>query len=206
MKYLKTVIIATFMVIFSSVGMAQTDDELTKSLDSYMRTYPQSHLRDLYKFCFQDFFGLEHLLTDSLAAARYIEKEVASMGQDPSPEINNMPTLTGRYVRVDLNLVRTGKLSVGALVSAMFRSLDEEHGVTPQRLEEWKQQWERILLCLKNVENQPLNYDEDLTEITTLLDSGKYATHHSRHFNETYRQHYRIVSRKAFENLIQLKE
>lgn len=165
-------------------------------LQMYMKQYPQSQLRDVYKFCFQDFWGLEHLLSDSMGAVRYINYELEhSDSADWQRPLFCYPLPLNNYVRVDINYVRQGIIPMGTLVSAMLQSAQNE----TCDIDQWRSRWISILQMLKQIEPQPQNYDEDLAEITELLDSGRYACHHSRLFNTTYRQHYRIVRRDIFE-------
>ena len=165
-------------------------------LQMYMKQYPQSQLRDVYKFCFQDFWGLEHLLSDSMGAVRYINYELEhSDSADWQRPLFCYPLPLNNYVRVDINYVRQGIIPIGVLVSAMLQSAQDE----TCDIDQWRSRWISILQMLKQIEPQPQNYDEDLAEITELLDSGRYACHHSRLFNATYRQHYRIVRRDIFE-------
>ena len=168
-------------------------------LQMYMQQYPQSQLRDVYKFCFQDYWGLEHLLSDSLGAVRYIEYELAhSDSSDWQRPLFCYPLPQNNSVRVDINYVRQGIIPMGLLVSAMLQSNSD----ATADIALWRERWESILQLLKPVEPQPQNYDADLAEIAALLESGRYACHHSRLFNDAYRQHYRIVRRDVFERLL----
>ncbi len=167
-------------------------------LSMYMQRYPQSQLRDVYKYCFQDFFGIEHLITDSAAAARYIEYEINNSDTaDWQRPLFYYPLLLNRYVRVDINYVRRGIIPLETMVSAMLRSAKPVE-YDPER---WYSRWQTLSVYLKN-HNKPLNYEEDCQLIEQTIKSGKYAVHHSRLFNETYRQHYRIVNRYVFEAML----
>ena len=46
-------------------------EDLQPMVQVYMDRFPESDLRDLYKYCFQDFFGPEHLISDSLGGELY---------------------------------------------------------------------------------------------------------------------------------------
>ncbi len=166
----------------------------------YMHCYPQSQLRDVYKYCFQDYFGLEHLMSDSLAAVRYIEAEIRSADStDWQRPLFYYPLLKNNYVRVDIGYVRQGVIPLATMVSAMLHSsqpVDYDAG-------QWHKRWQSLLALLNNPHcKKPLNYEEDYQFIEQTIKSGKYAVHHSRLFNETYRQHYRIVRRDVFEQML----
>ena len=169
-------------------------------LSRYMQRYPQSQLRDVYKYCFQDCFGLEHLLTDSLAAVRYIEYELNnSDSSDWQRPLFYYPLLKNNYVRVDINYVRQGIIPLGTLVSAMLCSSQPAN----YDAEQWHKHWQSLLQMLNSPNTpKPLNYDEDSQLIEQTIKSGNYALHHSRLFNETYRQHYRIIRRDVFEKML----
>ncbi len=166
----------------------------------YMQRYPQSQLRDVYKYCFQDCFGLEHLMSDSMAAVRYIENEIRSADStDWQQPLFYYPLLRNNYVRVDIGYVRQGIIPLGTLVSAMLQSSQP----VDYDVEQWHNRWQSLLELLKNPYcKKPLNYEEDYQLIEQTIKSGKYALHHSRLFNETYRQHYRIVRRDVFEQML----
>ena len=166
----------------------------------YMQRYPQSQLRDVYKYCFQDCFGLEHLLSDSMSAVRYIEYELNNADTaDWQLPLFYYPLLKNNYVRVDINFVRQGIIPLGTLVSAMLRSSQP----VDYDAEKWRNRWHSLLGLLNNPHClKPLNYEEDYQLIEQTIKSGQYAVHHSRLFNETYRQHYRIVRRDVFEEML----
>ena len=169
------------------------------SLQDYMNAYPQSQLCDVYKFCFQDKFGLEHLLTDSVAAMAYIEHEMESADStDWQKPLFYYYLLDSNYVRVDLNYIRQGYFSKETLVAAMLHSSSTK-AIDSVDVAHWRIQWHGILSQLQDVTPRPLNYVEDSIMIEQMLDSGQYATHHSKLFNGTYCQHYRIVRRDVFE-------
>ena len=41
-----------------------------------MQSYPKSRLLDLYKSCFQDFMGAEHLVSDRQRVKAYLDEEL----------------------------------------------------------------------------------------------------------------------------------
>lgn len=194
-------LLLSFMVLHNARG--QNDSVDTRLLQDYMWRYPQSQLRDVYKFCFQDYFGLEHIMSDSIAAIRYIESEIANT--DPShwqhPPFVYPLTLKGDYVRVDINYVRLGVIPIGTLVSAMLHS-NRKNTDDIAMLSMWKERWSSLLRCLEDVYPRPLNFESDREYIDKLLSEGGYALHHSELFNKTYQQHYRIVRRDVFIRLL----
>ena len=95
-----------------------------EALKQYAERYSAAESQDLYKLVFQDLYGPGHLITDSVSCYRYIEREV---NEQCINEITTFPlyeyTLCdSNFVRVNLYLVRWGKLSLEQLVSAVLRS------------------------------------------------------------------------------------
>lgn len=192
------------ILLFSAIALplhAQTTQEKTKdALQGYMTRFPQSQLCDVYKFYFQDIMGIEHLLTDSMAAVRYIENEMthADSADWQNPLFYYPTGVNGNYIRVDINYIRSGIIPMDVFVSAMLRSVrDKEESVGLQR--SLRLEWRRTMNVLKTVEPQPLNWHADSLAIERLMESGGYAMRHSALFNRTYRQHYRIIRRDIFE-------
>lgn len=95
-----------------------------EALMRYAEQYTVAEPADLYKLVFQDQYGPGHLITDSLSCVRYIQKEIE---QQCVNEITTFPlyeyTLCdSNFVRVNLYLVKWGKISLQQLVSALLRS------------------------------------------------------------------------------------
>lgn len=95
-----------------------------EALMRYAEQYTAAEPADLYKLVFQDQYGPGHLITDSLSCVRYIQKEIE---QQCVNEITTFPlyeyTLCdSNFVRVNLYLVKWGKISLQQLVSVLLRS------------------------------------------------------------------------------------
>ena len=45
-------------------------------VNNQLQTYPRSRLLDLYKSCFQDFMGAEHLVSDRQRVKDYLDEEM----------------------------------------------------------------------------------------------------------------------------------
>ena len=115
-----------FLLLWPIVVVAQIP--CNEALIRYAERYPAAEPTDLSKLVFQDLYGPGHLITDSLAAVRYISKEVDEMA-DPRPNGTPFPLFEytlcdSNYVRVNLLLVKWGKISCEQLVSAVLRSAE----------------------------------------------------------------------------------
>lgn len=93
-----------------------------EALIQYSQHYPAAEATDLYKLVFQDLYGPGHLLTDSLAAVRYISKEVAEMKDTNIFPLYEYTLCDSNFVRVNLILVKRGVIPLEKLVSALLRS------------------------------------------------------------------------------------
>lgn len=196
-------LVALVAVALPAEGDAQewpTTEDLQPMVQVYMDRFPESDLRDLYKYCFQDFFGPEHLISDSLGAANYIEYELTHSDVDDwkQPLFFYPLGLMGNYVRVDINYVKQGIIPMDVFVSALLRGCDEVPS-GGEKMDYWKNLWERIAATAMMVTPRPGNWEADSKAIAEILADGRYALHHSSRFNSSYRQHYRIIRADIFE-------
>lgn len=187
----------SYFTIFFSIAMnAQSD--CRSVLQRYMDEYPASDLCDVYKFCFQDIFGPAHLTLDSASAIMYIRSELEKSKTLGGPDYQ-YAGCEGNYVRVNLALVKNGKLSADQLADCLRRSIAQPH---PMSVEEWKAKWNMLENILADMKPQPGHFALDSESIRSLLNRGGYTVHHSFSFNTAYNFHYRIIRRDIFENEI----
>lgn len=95
-----------------------------EALMAYTERYPEAEPTDLYKLVFQDLYGPGHLLTDSTAALRYINAELATMTDSSCFPLYEYTLCDSHFVRVNLSLVQNGTLSAEQLADAMVRSAE----------------------------------------------------------------------------------
>lgn len=94
------------------------------ALIAYAERYPAAEPQDLYKLVFQDLYGPGHLLTDSIAAVRYIGREVDEMPDSTSLPLYEYTLCDSHFVRVNLLALKRGTLQLGPFVSALLRSAE----------------------------------------------------------------------------------
>ena len=71
-----------------------------------METYPKSRLLDIYKSCFQDYMGAEHLVSDRQRVKVYLDEELQSTSLDSLLTWLYEPCgVNGRYVRVSIRAI-----------------------------------------------------------------------------------------------------
>ena len=203
----------TFMAACTS-RPAVRDSGDGEALARYMEIYPEAHLQDIYKSCFQDVFGVAHLISDTQACVRYLENEMKVMddamevvGESFSVTVVNglrvsdyeytMPD--SHFVRVDLHAVADGRVPKDLLVEVLMESAATP---APMTQAEWAARWQELRVAADALEPRPEDYMREAAEIDSLLAEGKYVWHHSRRYNEVYHPHYRLVRRDLFESRI----
>ncbi|MBO4811952.1 MAG: hypothetical protein J5552_10400 [Prevotella sp.] len=198
--------------IFLSLLLLLSGCALAQDIQSFIRQqmvlYPKSHVLDLYKSCFQDYMGAEHLVSDRERVKAYLDEELATTDTSDLLEWLYEPCgIKGQYVRVSLRAVKEGLLTEDMLLDAFIRSANMKR----PSVKSWSRKWHKIIgtidkmrpahrdaLLAKNL-NLP-DYDREKQFIDSLLSVGKYAISHSSDYREAYHPHYRIVERHIFES------
>ena len=76
---MKKTIIAVLAMLFSVTLSAQ---DIQGFVTKQMQTYPKSRLLDIYKSCFQDYMGAEHLVSDRERVKAYLDEELQTTSLD----------------------------------------------------------------------------------------------------------------------------
>ena len=204
MNILRSLILAC---IFSSIfafwpGFALSQDKnfqekVEKAAKWQMENYPKSRLLDLYKNFFQDKFGPGHIVADTASAGSYIRRELT--GVKGKSQVNYVETTgwEGKFVRVDMALLKDNIVSYPAFFDAFIKSTGEAEF---PGIEQWSAEWKKIESIVRQLYPQIPNASEDSASIDKLLRSGNYAIHHSEEYSKAYDPHYRLISRKIYEN------
>lgn len=169
-------------------------------LNQQMSTYPKSHLIDIYKSCFQDYLGAEHLVANREQVKAYLDEELNSIEIDDLPEWRYEPCgPKGRFVRVSLRAIKEGLIAEDALLDAFIRSANaaKRHSVNS-----WRREWHKIMGTIDQMALNLPDYNREKQFIDSILSVGKYAVSHSADYREAYHPHYRIVERSIFEREI----
>ena len=161
-----------------------------------LQQYPEARLLDIYKSCFQDYMGAEHLVSDTAAVKSYLDQELATTTADGLlPWYWEPCGIYGNYVRVSLRAVHEGYITADALLDAFIASAD---GACRPAVADWAAQWKIIIKVLDQMNLNLPDYDEDKRFIDSVLSQGKYAISHSSNYRDAYAPHYRIVRRDLF--------
>lgn len=175
---------------------------ITKAVETQVKTYPASTLKDLYKSFFQDAFGPGHLMSNSADAEKRMRDYLESECKVAKTEGNLCPDyeLTGshgRFYRVNLSVINDGRVPVDVFMAAFMKSASQ---FSLPKQEDWKAEWNTILSIIGKMGIHFKNQAEDAEAIQKLLDEGKYASRHSMEYNEAYHPHYRLIEKSIFES------
>ena len=76
---MKNIALVTICLFCTIVLQAQDIDGF---VNKQLQTYPQLRLLDLYKSCFQDYMGAEHLVSDRQRVKAYFDDELNTTSID----------------------------------------------------------------------------------------------------------------------------
>ena len=165
-----------------------------------METYPKSRLLDIYKSCFQDYMGAEHLVSDRQRVKAYLDEELQTTSLDDlMPWYYETCGIDGQYIRISIRAVKENLITEDLLLDAFIRSANSEKRPS---VESWRDQWHKIFGTIDPMNLSLPNYQQDCEFIDSILTVGKYAISHSPEYREAYRPHYKIVERGIFEREI----
>ena len=128
MKFLFKILLPSWAIL--SLGSCHSsikpdvDVPCADALIAYAGQYPEAEPTDLYKLVFQDLYGPGHLITDSASCAVYIQKEVDGMEATALFPLFEYTLCDSNFVRVNLKLVKDGRISVRELTHAVLCSAE----------------------------------------------------------------------------------
>ena len=193
----RRIILLFFSLMLSILASAQ---DIQTFVQKQMETYPKSRLLDIYKSCFQDYMGAEHLVSDRQRVKAYLDEELQSTSLDSLMTWLYEPCgVDGRYVRVSIRAIKEGLIKEDMLLDAFIRSANTSER---RSIESWRDRWHVIIGTIEQMQLQLPNYDKDKQFIESILSAGKYAISHSPEYREAYHPHYRIVEKGIFEREI----
>ncbi len=176
----------------------KTELAIRHSVERQLQEYPKSTLKDLYKSFFQDVYGPGHLINDTAAAKNYLMHELGSY-QQPEGKTAEPTGYRHNYYRVNLSVIKNNIVPFDLFFDAFLQSARE---LKPVSIDEWKKEWQYIESVIRSMHLSLPGYEHDNNEITKQLNEGTYVGHHSRRYNDAYKPHYRIISTKAYHNII----
>ena len=194
---MRRILLLSFSLMLSIFASAQ---DIQTFVQKQMETYPKSRLLDIYKSCFQDYMGAEHLVSDRQRVKAYLDEELQSTSLDSLMTWLYEPCgVDGRYVRVSIRAIKEGLIKEDMLLDAFIRSANTSER---RSIESWRDRWHVIIGTIEQMQLLLPNYDIDKQFIESILSVGKYAISHSPEYREAYHPHYRIVEKSIFEREI----
>lgn len=194
---MKKILVFSIMLLLSASMSAQ---DIVGFVNRQMESYPQSRLLDIYKSCFQDYMGAEHLVSDKDRVKAYLDEELNTTTLDElMPWYYEPCGIDGNYVRVSIRAVKEEIMTEDLLLDAFIRSANNPRRPT---IEAWRDRWHEIIGTIDEMHLNLPNYLEDKQFIDSVLSKDKYAISHSPEYREAYHPHYRIVERGIFEQEI----
>lgn len=201
----KVCLLNILMACVAMMGYTQTREVYEDSVDvecvmvavdAMMRDYPDATLQDVYKSCFQDYFGVAHLLGRREQVYNYICSELCANDYVEGARYYEPCGWQANYYRVYLNAIKERYITADILTDAFMASAPE---VAPLVTEKWVAQWTAIENVVREHYPDLYNLEVDSQAIKELLSQGKYVMHHSRRYNASYHPHYRIIRKDVFE-------
>lgn len=175
---------------FAQDENARMEERAIRELCFYMvRNYPMATLQDIYKTCYQDFFGAEHLMNDTAAARRYLEQELEECkGLKDFGMPEQEPTgFRHRYTRVSIECVLNGDMTLEQLLEKFIAAASQPEKPSGS----WEQEWSRIERIA--LQTNPEWHDQELQAGLQQAAKLSRAVRHSDTFRSAYHPHYRIV-------------
>ncbi|MFW5774571.1 MAG: hypothetical protein ACOCWD_07795 [Tangfeifania sp.] len=185
------IFLTAFNTIISMHG--PNEDRIKKAIFAELNYYPEAHLRDIYKNFFQDAYGPGHLIPDTTHAGEYLNVVL----KEPIEDIVTWQAIgpSNDYYRINLQLVKDGILPRNVLLNAMVESAPLARNPD---IETWKKEWQKTLSVIDELNLQFPNFEKDKQLINNTLSKGEVTIHHSEHYKNTYKRHYRIVHKTVF--------
>jgi hypothetical protein len=183
------------IALIMSVAISAQDIE--GFVNRQLQSYPKSRLLDIYKSCFQDYMGAEHLVSDRKSVKAYLDEELNTTSLDElMPWYYEPCGIESCYYRVSIRAIKEGIITEDQLLDAFIRSANSE---TRPSVESWSDRWHMIIGTIDQMKLDLPDFQEDKQFIDSVLSVGKYAISHSPDYRNAYHPHYRIVEKRIFE-------
>ena len=158
--------------------------------------YPLMEIQDVYKLVHQAALGSEHAVSDTAAALRWMEREIASLADGPDDPLFDPLTPDSQLVRVHLRPYLAEGGDPDALVRAFVETANTYPG-SEERLRRFWQYAERSAAA----GTLPFSPDAMATFLAKQAEAGYPAVHHSARYEAAYAPAYRVVARHHLDTL-----
>ena len=149
----------TFLSIALLCALTLHAQGIEKFVKWQMETYPESRLLDIYKSCFQDYMGAEHLVTDSERVKAYLDQELETTTLDELlPWYYEPCGIDSNYYRVSIRAIKEDIITEELLLDAFVRSANS---VERPSVESWRDKWHVIIGTIDQMELGLPHYQQD---------------------------------------------
>ncbi len=154
-----------------------------------MKKYPKLQIQDLYKLAYQAAMGNEHLMSDTAAARKYLEDELAAVDTLYDEPLIEYIVSDSSIARVNLRAMKKQKINSEKLFNMMILTASS----VKQSTELLRQFWSDVE---KLAEDGCIPFKkEDVKDYFRTKElEGFPVLHHSKIVHEEYRPAYRIVA------------
>lgn len=156
----------------------------------HLARYPAMQVEDVYKLAHQACLGSEHAVRDRAQAERWLERELAQIGDGPQEPTIDPISPDGRIVRVHLRAFVAAGGDATDLLDAFVRTANGFRG-SPERL---RSSWATVE-ALAAGGSLPFSRADAAAFGRRADAAGFPAVHHSAAFGAAYRPAYRVVAR-----------
>lgn len=188
-------ILVTFLCALALSLQAQNKNQVKRFVLYQVNKYPKIHLTDIYKSCYQDYLGSEHLISSKDVSKQYISKELDNLNKNRTAQNFEKCGLKGNYIRVDLQVINEGLLDIDTLNNWFV----ESSKMSPHTFQEWVIYWDKIVTIIKSMDLNLPDFEKEQLFIDNLLKNNQYACSHSQEYKAHYDPHYRIISKKILK-------
>ena len=137
---MKKTIFVVFAMLYAFTLSAQ---DIHGFVTKQMQTYPKSRLLDIYKSCFQDYMGAEHLVSDKQRVKAYLDEELQTTSLDDlMPWYYEACGIDSNYYRVSIRTIKESVISEDLLLDAFIRSANSKKRPT---VDSWRDRWHVII-------------------------------------------------------------
>ena len=98
------------------LSVSASTQKIEGFINNQMNTYPKSRLLDIYKSCFQDYMGADHLVSDKQRVKAYLDEELNTTSLDDlMPWYYEPCGIDSSYYRVSIRVIkRTSSSSIAS--------------------------------------------------------------------------------------------
>lgn len=184
-----------FILALGAAVVAAAADFRSVLLEHASR-YPKLEPQDCYKLLFQAVLGAEHAVTDEAGARRWMENELAALGDGPAEPLVDPISPHGALVRVHLRPFVARGGDPAKLVRAFVRTAGKKFGTRDDLAAAWTQ-----VVALAYEKKLPFSDEAARAFGEKMRVAGWPAVHHSKIFGAEYRPAYRVVAREFLGEL-----